>query len=78
MPTVLRLNGYDVMIYTHDHLPRHVHVFYGDSEVIMNIDDLTVVKNFGMSGRVLREAQRLVAANQLFLQSEWDRIKPIP
>ena len=78
MPTVLRLNGYDVMIYTHDHLPRHVHVFHGDSEVIMNIDDLTVVKNFGMSGRVLREAQRLVAANQLFLHSEWDRIKPIP
>ena len=27
MPTVLRRDGFDVMIYTHDHAPAHVHVW---------------------------------------------------
>lgn len=78
MPTILRLNEFDVMIYTHDYIPRHVHVFSGDFEIIINLENLEVVKNFGMKGRDLRAAQKLVADNQQFLCSEWDRIKPIP
>jgi len=27
MPTILRIEGYEIVIYLHDHLPPHVHVF---------------------------------------------------
>lgn len=78
MPTVLRYEGFDIMIYTHDHLPMHVHVFNADGEAIINLKDITVRERRGMKNKDVRRAQKIVADNQTFLQSEWERIKPIP
>ena len=78
MPTVLRQDGFAAMIYTHDHLPEHIHVFKGESEVIINLHDITVSAVYEMSGRDVRRAQEIVAENQKFLLSEWERIRPIP
>jgi Domain of unknown function (DUF4160) len=33
MPTILREQGFRVVIYPNDHLPSHVHVFKGSGEV---------------------------------------------
>jgi hypothetical protein len=32
MPTVLRKDGFEFMIYTDDHEPAHVHVFKGEGK----------------------------------------------
>ena len=77
MPTVLQQDGFSVMIYTRDHLPRHVHVFRAESEVVVNIDTLEVRDIFGMRVKDLRTAMEIVAQHQAFLQNEWIRIKPI-
>ena len=77
MPTVLRVEGFDVMIYTADHLPEHVHIFKGGNEIIINIADISVRGNYGLSGREARQAQQLVADNQQFLLAEWQRIGPV-
>lgn len=50
MPTVLQQDGFSVMIYTRDHMPRHVHVFRAESEVV-NIDTLEVRDIFGMASK---------------------------
>lgn len=78
MPTVLIVNGFKVMIYTHDHEPGHVHVFKGEGEVIISLDDLSVRACYDMKARDVRAAQEIVSDNQDFLQDEWQRISPIP
>ena len=77
MPTVLRQDGFEVMIYTHDHLPRHVHVFRGGAEVLISIETIAVREVRGMKTKDVRAAQEIVAANQELLMSEWNRIKPV-
>lgn len=77
MPTVLRVNGFEIVINTHDHLPRHVHVFRGDGEIIINLDDIAVRDVWRISGRDARKAQEIVAANRDFLLAEWERVGPI-
>ncbi|MBY4639463.1 DUF4160 domain-containing protein [Gluconacetobacter entanii] len=37
MPTLLRLNGFRVVIYTADHGPMHVHVISADGEAVIEI-----------------------------------------
>ena len=37
MPTIHRLNGYRVVIYSNDHRPSHVHVMGGIGEVVFQL-----------------------------------------
>ena len=42
MPTIYRQNGFEVMIYTNDHRPAHVHIFKADGEVLIYLgSDIT-------------------------------------
>lgn len=78
MPTVLRVNGFQIVVYTHDHLPKHVHVKYGGDVVILEIATGAIIRASRMAANDIRAAQSIVVANAAFLESEWDRIKPIP
>jgi hypothetical protein len=42
MPTVLKKDGFRVVIYFDDHSPSHVHIISADSEVKINLGDETV------------------------------------
>ena len=77
MPTVLRRQGFEIRIYTHDHEPPHVHVFRGGEEAIILIETGEVRESW-MSGRHERMARTLVEEHREFLLSEWARIGPIP
>ena len=75
---MLRLNGFDVMIFTRDHTPAHVHVFRGDGEIVIEIDTGFVRDVWGLNARESRQARELVQQHKTFLAQEWERIKPIP
>ena len=77
MPTVLREDGFEIMIYTHDHEPKHVHIFRGEAALVVNLENLTLIKNYAMSGRDVRAALQIVARNQDFLLRRWLEIGPI-
>lgn len=77
MPTVLRCNGVEIMIYVHDHKPKHVHCFVSGNEIIINLETLEVRESHA-SHRDARKAWKLVEANKDFLIAEWERIGPIP
>ena len=77
MPTLITVNGFKVMIYTHDHEPEHVHVFKGGDEVIISLADLSVRAVYDMKARDVRAAQQIVGENLEFLRAEWKRIAPI-
>jgi hypothetical protein len=77
MPTVLRKDGFEILIYTHDHLPPHVHVFHSSEEVIILIETGAIRESW-MSGRNERAALRLVEEEREFLLQRWHEIGPIP
>jgi hypothetical protein len=72
MPTVLRLDGFEVIIYTRgEHLPRHVHVFRGGEEIVIEIGPMAVRENF-MRPKNAARAWLLVAEHEAFLNEQWD------
>ena len=44
MPTISEFRGIRVTIYWSDHLPPHFHAYYGDSEVLVSIEDIEVLE----------------------------------
>lgn len=78
MPTILRQDGFDVMVFTNDHRPAHVHVFKAEGEVVVHLGSGTkppsVRINIGMSRADERRALMIVGEHQAELLLEWRRI----
>ena len=72
MVTVLRQHGMRFVIYTADHEPAHVHVF-GDGEARIDIVDLAVLSQDGMSDRDVRRAVTLVEENRELFLDTWKK-----
>lgn len=75
MATVLRINGYIVRIWSNDHLPRHVHVFKGDGECVINLvgenGSPELREFYGLKRKEVAKAIALVANNQDKLMEAW-------
>jgi hypothetical protein len=67
MPTILRKNGFRVVIYFDDHLPAHVHVMNADSEVKIDLGSSAnppqIIQFNGKRGDAVK-ALELVTAHQ--------------
>lgn len=78
MPTVLRKNGFQIIIWTDDHPPMHVHIFKAEAELIVYLGDeqtsATVRENYAMRRSDIRQALRLVDENQDLLTEIWRSI----
>jgi len=78
MPTVLRKDGFQVMLFVDDHEPPHVHARRDGSVVVVNLaspgERPSLRSAIHASAAVQREALRLVAENHDFLLNEWRRI----
>ena len=78
MPTVLREDGFEVVIYTNEHPPPHVHAFNADGEAIINLGDedtLPLLRAItGMKKKDVRKAFAIIFNNRAFLLEEWRRI----
>jgi hypothetical protein len=70
MVTILRQHGMRFVIYTADHEPAHVHVI-GDGEARIDIIDLKVITQGGMSDRDVRRAMTVVEENRQLLLDTW-------
>ena len=74
MPTVLRQEGYEIVIRSNDHAPAHVHAFEGDGEAKINLNPVAVKQVWNMKRQVARNAKRIVAENQEYLLHRWEEI----
>ena len=74
MPTVLRQDGFEFVIYPNDHTPMHVHVFKSDGEVKINLLPVTVVESWNMKKSDARKAKGLAIEYQDFLIEKWREI----
>ncbi|MDN3563029.1 DUF4160 domain-containing protein [Paeniroseomonas aquatica] len=77
MVTVLRAQGFRVVIYVNDHDPAHVHVF-GDGEAKINLLGINgspmLIWADGMSRGEIRRAMRIVTEEQAALLAQWEKI----
>ena len=71
MPTLIRQNGFQVMIHTGDHRPAHVHCYRGTRLVKVQLSDLTVLFRRHATERDVREAVRIVQEHQELLRQSW-------
>lgn len=78
MPTVLRRDGYRVVVFFNDHVPAHVHVFVGSDQAIffLNCPDgpLELHENHGLSRSYLSRISAALRPHVAFLCEEWRRI----
>ena len=75
MPTILRQDGFEIMVFTNDHRPAHVHVFKAGSEVVIHLGTATapprVRINIGMTRADERRALSIVGEHQAELLVKW-------
>lgn len=78
MPTVLRQDGFNIIIWTDDHAPPHIHIFRAGEELVVNLGDtqtgIEIRENKGMKRNNIRRAVDIIEANRFFLLQEWERI----
>ena len=78
MPTVLRKDGFEVMIHTDDHVPPHVHVYKAEGLLIVNLGSRTeapsVRSSYDLKAKDERKAFALAVENQDVLLEEWRRL----
>lgn len=75
IPTLLRINGFRVVIYTADHVPMHVHVINADGEAVIEIGrKARLIRAGGMKDKVIQEALIIVQDHVEMLAETWEKI----
>lgn len=81
MPTVLRIDGLRVVIYTNDHSPEHVHVIGTDGEATFELHcpdgPVSLRDSYGFTTRQLRRLIDELDAALFELCSVWESIHEI-
>lgn len=75
MPTVLRVKGYHVIIFTNDHPPPHVHVRRAEGGAKVSFDPVVIVEYHRLNQRQLSEIIELVEYNRDYLLEKWREIQ---
>jgi hypothetical protein len=75
-PVVLRKGKYEVVIYTQDHAPAHVHVQSAEKEARIALDPVEVLKNWGFKPGEIRAILKLIQTHQQELLEKWKEIHP--
>lgn len=78
LPTIFRLDGLRVVIYTTDHSPEHVHVLGPGVEAVFELHcpngPVVLRESFGFSTRRLRVLMAELESRLQELCREWERI----
>lgn len=78
MPTIYRADGFEVMIFTNDHRPAHVHVFNADGEVVISLNgsvaDMEIRTAEGMRPKDVRRAWAIAVENHAAFLKRWREI----
>lgn len=82
MSTVLRSNGFRVVIYPNDHRPAHVHVIQAGKEAVFNLHcpagPPELRENYGFSPQEVRKIRSVLSRNLQSLCKKWSAIHGAP
>ncbi len=74
MPIISMFRGIKVYIYWNDHMPPHFHALYGESEVLVSIEELEVLEG-EMPSKQLKMLLGWAAFHQEELRENWELAK---
>ncbi len=78
MPTVLRVDGFQVRIFPNDHPPAHVHVFKGGAAIVIELGTASrpprIREISGMTRPDAVKAVTLVEEQQILLRRKWEEL----
>ena len=75
MPTLLRIKGFRVVIYTADHAPMYVRVISADGKAVIEIGrKARLIQAGGMKDTVIQEALVIVQDHAEMLAEAWEKI----
>jgi len=78
MPKILTVLGYNVVIYTHDHRPAHVHIEGPDGSCVFRLNcpsgPLDLRESHGLALTLVRRLARQIEPEIEALCAEWRRI----
>jgi hypothetical protein len=73
VPTILRIDGWRVVVYPNDHPPAHVHVIGPGWVVVVNLLGPEVRETIGCTEPDARRVLRLVSNHRAELMQAWKR-----
>ena len=78
MPTVLRFDGFRIVVYPADHVPAHVHVFGGGHEAVFDLNcpagPVALRENYGFSRPAIVRIRKALDAAVPTLCHKWSSI----
>ena len=79
MPTIIKQDGFRIVIYPNDHTPAHVHVLKADGEVRIDLGNEKMLPSLisvrgKISDKEVIRALSLVTEYQIELLAKWDEI----
>ena len=74
-PLLADKDGMSIVIHAREHLPAHVHVFYGDDEVLINIRSGEVFKGY-IPPKKLKIVQEWLAENNAIIEENFYELNP--
>ncbi len=72
MPTISRFYGILIRMYYRDHAPPHFHAMYGEHELVLGIDPITILAG-SAPARVRSMVLEWAALHQQELHANWAR-----
>lgn len=80
MPTILRSNGFQFVIYPNDHEPPHVHIFRSGTELIIELGvdraEPMIRDVYRMGSRDIALALAITRANNDMFLARWREVYP--
>lgn len=77
MPTIIRQDGFLIMIMLNDHRPPHVHVFKGNGRARITLGNSQerphILEAYGMKDADAKKALLIVIENQESLIKAWEK-----
>lgn len=78
MATILRVDGFRIVIYSNDHRPAHVHVIGGGKEALFNLHcpkgPPEIRENYGLSRSEMYWLIAVLSENLVQLCRSWEAI----
>lgn len=81
MPTVLRFDGFRVVVYPNDHRPAHVHVIGSECEAVFRLNcpdgPVELREDYGATRSQIKGFERKLMKNLSQLCGAWEKIHGI-
>jgi hypothetical protein len=71
LPTLLDKNGFKFFFYANEHEPKHIHIMKSDGFAKVELESLTVIKNY-LKPKDLKFALAVIKENRDEFERIWD------